>query len=56
MANSPLFSAYLEELEALQKDVERALDGLTPAAINWTPGAEMNSIGVLVTHIALGEM
>ena len=26
------------------------LDGLTPEALNWTPGPETNSIAVLVTH------
>lgn len=28
----------------------QVLDGLSPEALNWSPGPEMNSIAVLVTH------
>jgi uncharacterized damage-inducible protein DinB len=46
---------YLERLQALHADIERALEGLPPAALDWAPGPDMNSLGVLVVHVAGAE-
>lgn len=47
--------AYWERLQALHADLLTAIDGLPPAALDWSPGPEINSIAVLVTHIAASE-
>ena len=51
----PIFTAYLARLEALHADIVQALADLPPAALDWSPAAETNSIAVLVTHIAGSE-
>jgi uncharacterized damage-inducible protein DinB len=47
-----LFAGYFEELRSLFDELGAAIDGLPPAALDWSPGPEMNSITVLVSHIA----
>lgn len=32
------------------QDLRQAIEGLDADALNWTPGSEMNSIAVLITH------
>jgi uncharacterized damage-inducible protein DinB len=49
------FSDYLDRLEGLHYRIAVALEGLPQQGIDWVPGEEMNSIGVLVTHIAGAE-
>lgn len=51
----PVFDDMQERLRALHDDLRRALDGLPPAALNWEPVPEMNSLAVLVTHAAGAE-
>jgi uncharacterized damage-inducible protein DinB len=51
----PIFAAYLERLETLHADLARALEGLPPAALDWSPAPDANSIAVLVAHIAGSE-
>lgn len=46
------FKEYLRLLQACHNDILKALDGLPQAALDWTPGQGMNSIGVLLVHIA----
>lgn len=48
----PFFRDYIERLNDLYDDFERALDGLPQAALDWVPGPEMNSIAVLIAHTA----
>jgi uncharacterized damage-inducible protein DinB len=61
-----LFADYLERLQELNRDFIRTFDDLPDEALDWVPGAEMNSFCVLVVHttaatrfwigdIALGE-
>src|SRR5687767_9370994 len=45
------FQDYLNLLQACHNDILEALEGLPPAALDWTPGQEMNSISVLVFHL-----
>ena len=51
----PIYAAYLDRLEALHADIAQALADLPPAALDWSPAPEVNSITVLVAHIAGSE-
>lgn len=51
----PLLQAYMERLEALHGEIWRAIADLPPEALDWTPGPEMNSMGVLIAHTAGAE-
>jgi uncharacterized damage-inducible protein DinB len=51
----PMFEAYFERLEALHGGVKQALDGLPAEALDWVPGPDMNSLCVLVMHLAGAE-
>jgi uncharacterized damage-inducible protein DinB len=50
-----LLEDYIERLGALHTNVERAIQGLPQAALDWVPGPEMNSIGALVAHLTGAE-
>ncbi len=39
----------------IHSDLVKAVDGLPEAALDWVPGAEMNSINVLVVHLIGAE-
>jgi uncharacterized damage-inducible protein DinB len=49
------YEDYLNNLQELHSDIEKALDGLTPAALDWAPQPEMNSIGVMLFHLTGAE-
>ena len=49
------FKEYLNLLEDCHNSILRALDGLSPAALDWVPGPEMNSISVLLYHLTGAE-
>jgi uncharacterized damage-inducible protein DinB len=46
----PFAADFLNILEAQHTEMERAIDGLPLAALDWSPGPDMNSIAVLVIH------
>ena len=46
---------YFERLQALHADIERTIEGLPVAALDWMPGPDMNSLGVLTVHVAGAE-
>ena len=46
---------YLDRLEALHADIERAIEGLSQAALDWVPGPDMNSLCILVAHVTGAE-
>jgi uncharacterized damage-inducible protein DinB len=46
---------YLERLQALHADIERAIEGLPQAALDWVPGPDVNSLCVLVVHLIGAE-
>jgi uncharacterized damage-inducible protein DinB len=50
-----LMAVMVDRLEALHAQMSRALAGLPPAALDWAPGPEMNSLAVLATHTAGSE-
>lgn len=45
------FTAYLGRLENLQRSIEQETQGLPEEAIDWVPGPEMSSLGVLLAHV-----
>ena len=49
------FADYIDRLQQRHNDILKALDGLPPAALDWIPGSEMNSISVLVVHLTGAE-
>jgi uncharacterized damage-inducible protein DinB len=49
------FKDYMNLLEEHHNNILEALDGLPPAALDWIPGADMNSISVLVFHLTGAE-
>jgi uncharacterized damage-inducible protein DinB len=50
-----ILEAYLERVQALHADIERAIEGLPQAALDWVPGPDMNSLCVLVVHATGAE-
>ena len=50
-----LFSEVADRLDALHSDMVRAIAGLPSVALDWSPGAEMNSLAVLAMHAAGAE-
>lgn len=47
---NPLMSDLSDRLAALHEIIERAIDGLPDDALDWSPGNEMNTLGVLLAH------
>ena len=45
------FADYLERLESLQHRLHKEVRDLPVEAMDWAPGPEMNSTGVLLAHI-----
>lgn len=48
----PFYVDLLERFEAMHRDLLAALEGLPPEALDWVPGPDMNSLTVLVVHVA----
>ena len=46
------FADYLERLEDLQHWLHKEVRDLPAEAMDWSPGPEMNSVAVLLAHIA----
>ena len=49
------YVAYLERLTDLHEGVSEAIQGLSAEALDWSPGAGMNSLLVLAVHLAGAE-
>lgn len=45
------FEDYLNQLSDLNKEAEKQIDSLSPEALDWTPGPDMNSLAVLIAHL-----
>jgi hypothetical protein len=52
---SAFTDAYLERMTELHQEIEQALAGLPQEALDWLPAPGVNSIAILVTHIAGSE-
>ena len=50
-----LFVDYLNLLQKCHDDIHKTMNGLPSEALDWVPGADMNSICVLVYHITGAE-
>ncbi len=50
-----VFEDYLDRLSELHSEVKGALAGLPGEALDWVPGPEMNSLGVLIVHLTGAE-
>lgn len=46
------FADYLQRLEDLQRRLHKEVQNLPAEAMDWSPGPEMNSVAVLLAHIA----
>jgi uncharacterized damage-inducible protein DinB len=49
------FADYLERLQTLHTQMQRAIEGLSQDALDWSPGPDMNSIAVLAAHTASAQ-
>ena len=49
------YADYLNNLEELHTDIAKALDGLPPEALDWSPKPEVNSITALIVHLTGAE-
>lgn len=50
-----ILAEYVERLQTLHTGMKRIVNGLPQAALDWTPGPEMNSLHVLAVHVAGSE-
>ena len=51
----PMLEDYLTLLKALHDQLGRTIEGLPLAALDWSPGPDMNSLSVLIAHTAGAE-
>ncbi|MBI1282254.1 MAG: DUF664 domain-containing protein [Anaerolineaceae bacterium] len=49
------FEDYVDRLTSLHNDYKKAIDGLNVEALDWVPGAEMNSLCVMIVHMTAVE-
>ena len=49
------YQALLDDLAEAHGEIVKALDELPAQALDWIPGAEMNSLSVLVMHLSGAE-
>jgi len=55
MVMQKLFDDYLNCLQSLHDDIKLTIEGLPQTALDWIPGSEMNSLGIIVAHVAGSE-
>ncbi len=51
----PFFTDYINNLQEHHDEIRNAIKGLSPEALDWMPGPEVNSLSVLVTHLTGAE-
>jgi hypothetical protein len=49
------FEALVERFHDLHGEMKRDLEALPPAALDWKPGPEMNSVSVIIVHLTGAE-
>ena len=49
------YEQFLDRLSLVHEEIGKTIDGLTLEAIDWIPGPEMNSLGILMAHVAGSE-
>jgi len=51
----PFFDDYLKLMQTRHDEILKALEGLPPNALDWTPGPDTNSISVMIFHLTGAE-
>lgn len=51
----PIFAAVLGRLNEMHQQYFEYMDGLSVEELDWSPGAEMNSLCVLAVHVCAAE-
>jgi len=51
----PFYEEYLSNLDELHRDLGQSIEGLSPAALDWSPDPNINSLGVLMAHLIGSE-
>lgn len=51
----PFFEALMDRFHGLHNEIDQALNAVPTEALDWKPGAEMNSISVIITHLTGAE-
>lgn len=51
----PFFEALAGEFHELHGEIQRDLEALPAQALDWVPGAEMNSVSVIIVHLTGSE-
>jgi uncharacterized damage-inducible protein DinB len=51
----PFYAEFLDRLSELHLGLERAIEGLPAEALDWSPLPAVNSLSVLLVHIAGAE-
>jgi len=51
----PFFADYLERLATLHREIDKVIAALPEPALDWQPGPAMNSVAILVAHVAGSE-
>ena len=49
------FEDYVDRLLSLHNDYKKAINGLSVEALDWVPGADMNSLCVMIVHTTAVE-
>ena len=49
------YQEYLDRLDELHTDLNKAIQGLPQEALDWVPGEGMNSAAVLIAHLTGAE-
>jgi len=55
MRMQKLFEDYFNCLKSLHDDIKSTIDGLSQSEMDWAPGSKMNSLDVIVAHVAGSE-
>jgi uncharacterized damage-inducible protein DinB len=51
----PYFGDYFDCLRRLHQDIQDAIEGLAPEALDWIPAPDTNSLCVLIVHLTGAE-
>src|SRR4030067_1782985 len=46
------YEQFLDRLSLVHEEIGKTIEGLPLEAIDWIPGPEMNSLGILMAHVA----
>ena len=49
------YEQFLDRLSLVHEEIGKTIEGLPLEAIDWIPGPEMNSLGILMAHVAGSE-